>query len=120
MGQSIIHTEIYASDHEKLSAWYAKVFGWKVQSFPEMNYSTGSTSGEDAGGVGFNDAKNGMLPGQIVPYLYSADIEGDMHKLAENGAEVNEIMEIPTVGKMLHFKDPDGNLLALLQPEMPA
>jgi predicted enzyme related to lactoylglutathione lyase len=29
-------------------------------------------------------------------------------------------MQVPGVGKMCHFKDPDGNLLALMQPEMPA
>ncbi len=119
MGQAIIHTEIYASDHEKLGAWYAKVFGWKLQSFPDMNYTTGSMSDDAGGGVGFNDAKNGMPPGQIVPYIYSGQIEADVARLAENGAEINEIMEIPGVGKMCHFKDPDGNLLALMQPAMP-
>lgn len=119
MGQAIIHTEIYASNHEELGAWYGKVFGWKVQSFPDMNYTTGSASDAPGSGVGFNDAKNGMQPGQIVPYIFSADIDADKAKLAANRAEVNEIVSIPGVGKMMHFKDPDGNLLALLQPEMP-
>ncbi len=118
MGYSVIHTEIYAKDHEKLGAWYGKVFGWQVQSFPDMNYSTGSTSDVPGSGVGFNDAKNGVPPGLIVPYLYSADIEADVRMLAENGAEINETISIPGVGKMCHFKDPDGNLLALMQPEM--
>lgn len=119
MGQSIIYTEIYASDHEKLGAWYTKVFGWKLQSHPNMNFTTGSMTDEAGGYVGFNDARNGMPPGQIVPYIFSADIEADKAKLAANGAEANEVMQIPGVGKMLHFKDPDGNLLALMQPEMP-
>jgi predicted enzyme related to lactoylglutathione lyase len=120
MAHSIIHTEIYASNHEQLGAWYAKVFGWKVESYPDMNYTTTTMSDEPGGGVGFNDAKNGMPPGQVIPYIYSSAIEADAAMLAENGAEVNEVMQVPGVGKMCHFKDPDGNLLALMQPEMPA
>lgn len=119
VGQTIIYTEIYASNHEQLGTWYKKVFGWRLESFPDMNFTIGSAADDPGGGVGFIEASNGMQPGQVIPYIFSSDIEADVRKLAENGATVYESMDIPGGGRWSHFKDPDGNVLALMQPAMP-
>jgi uncharacterized protein len=120
MGQPVIHIEFYARKHAQLAAWYDKMFGWTEQDFPEVNYSTGTwTQGQP--GAGFNDSANGHAPGLIIPYIYTADIKADLAKLASNGAtDVGEAMYMPGVGSMAHLKDPDGNVIALLQPDMPA
>lgn len=120
MGQPVIHIEIYAKQHAALADWYERMFGWKKQDFPDSNYSTGTWT-EGQPGAGFNDAANGMPQGTIIPYIYTADIHTDLAKLSNGGAtDVGEVVNIPGVGSMAQLKDPDGNMIALLQPDMPA
>lgn len=48
MGRPIVHWELMSKDPAKVSDFYAKIFGWKIQHHPEMNYrivDTGSEAG---------------------------------------------------------------------------
>ncbi len=116
MPQPIIHTELYASNHARLAAWYKEMFGWESQAYPDMDYSSGWWK---ESGWGFNDAKNGVKPGEVVPYIASSDVEVDARRLAANGAVVDEVLPVPGVGRIVHFRDPDGNHMALIEPLMP-
>ena len=60
--------------------------------------------------------------------LWSADIDKDVAELAANGVEfeeydtatfktVNHIVTSAGIGRSAWFKDPDGNTIALFQPE---
>jgi len=60
--------------------------------------------------------------------FWSADIEKDVAELAANGVEfeeydtatfktVNHIVTSAGIGRSAWFKDPDGNTIALFQPE---
>ena len=60
--------------------------------------------------------------------FWSTDIEGDVAELAERGVvfeeydtdafkTVNHIVTSPGIGRSAWFKDPDGNTIALFQPE---
>ena len=60
--------------------------------------------------------------------FWSADVEGDVTRLAARGVifedydfptlkTVNHVATTAGVGKSAWFKDPDGNTLALFQPE---
>lgn len=116
MGQPVIHIEIFARNHAALADWYERMFGWTKVDFPDVRYSTGTWT-ENEPGAGFNDAANGMREGMILPYIYTGDIDADLAKVAANGAsEIGEIVEIPGIGRMAQFRDPDGNTIALLQP----
>ncbi len=116
MSQPIIHTELYASNHASLAAWYKEMFGWESKDQSDMDYSSGWWT---ESGWGFNDAKNGVKPGEVVPYIASSDIAGDARKLAANGAVVDEVLQVPGVGRIVHFRDPDGNHMAMIEPFMP-
>ena len=49
MGSPVVHWELMSKDPAKLSDFYAKIFGWKIQHRPEMNYRIVDTGGE--GGI---------------------------------------------------------------------
>ena len=38
MGNAVIHFELMSKEPEMVSDFYAKIFGWKIQHHPEINY----------------------------------------------------------------------------------
>lgn len=46
MGNPVVHWELMSKDPAKVSDFYAKIFGWKVQHRPELNYRIVDTGGE--------------------------------------------------------------------------
>jgi predicted enzyme related to lactoylglutathione lyase len=116
MSHPIVHIEISAKDHKAAGKFYSTVFGWELKEYPEMNYTT-FASGEDAVGGGFNPVSEEHPAGTIMVYIHTDDLDASLEKIKANGGElVTGRYEIPTVGDMATFKDPTGNLVALLQP----
>ena len=48
-GRPVVHWELMSKDPAKVSAFYRKIFGWKIQHFAEMNYRMVETGGQ--GGI---------------------------------------------------------------------
>ncbi len=120
MTNPIIHVELSAHNYGELSKWYSRHFGWKTRDFPEMSYAT-ATWGEQAEmGVGFGPENPERPVGVVLCYIYTGDIDASLAAIEADGATITmPKMDVPTVGQMAWFKDPDGNPMALLQPEMP-
>lgn len=38
MGNPVVHWELMSKDPAKVADFYAKIFGWKVDHRPELNY----------------------------------------------------------------------------------
>jgi len=49
MGRPVVHWELMSKDPAKVSAFYEKIFGWKITHMPEMNYRLVETGGQ--GGI---------------------------------------------------------------------
>jgi predicted enzyme related to lactoylglutathione lyase len=119
MPNPITHLEISAHDHVAAAEWYRSLFGWKIQSFPEMNYST-ADPGDGATGIGFNPVTEEQPAGTVVAYIQCEDIEETLARISEAGGDVMmEPLGIPGVGRMAQFVDPSGNRMAVLEPAMP-
>jgi predicted enzyme related to lactoylglutathione lyase len=113
----LTHIEIPAKDLGETKKFYAEVFDWKISDFPEMNYATFEAEGGTGGG--FNPVSEDNPAGQIMVYINTPDLKGTLDKIkAAGGTIVMEGYDIPTIGRMATFKDPTGNLMALLQPLM--
>jgi len=116
MTHPIVHIELSAADRQAAARFYADIFGWQTQDFPEMNYTTFST-GEGSVGGGLNPVQEGNPAGTVVPYIQTDDIDATLAKIeARGGQTVVPKMEIPGVGFIAHFSDPTGNRMALLTP----
>lgn len=110
--RNVVHVEISAVNVEGASKFYESLFGWKMESVPEMNY----TMWEDGSGFGggFTEVSAENPAGQVLVYIDSDDIEADLKKVVELGGKVlHEKMEIPQTGWFGIFQDPTGNVLAL-------
>ena len=46
MHTPVVHWEMLSKDPDKVSGFYEKVFGWKIQDMPEFNYRIVDTGGE--------------------------------------------------------------------------
>jgi predicted enzyme related to lactoylglutathione lyase len=120
MGDPVVHFEIYGKDRETLAKFYGDLFGWNLQSQPELQYVTIDT----ASGAGINGgfATNEEKP-QIIFYVEVPDIQASLDKIESLGGKtVAPPMEIPNVVTFAQFSDPHGNLIGLVQgggPETP-
>ena len=45
MGNPVVHWELMSKDPARVSAFYEKIFGWKIQHRPELNYRIVETGG---------------------------------------------------------------------------
>jgi len=111
----IVHVEISANNLQAASKFYADLFGWQIQQFPDMNYATFETG--DGPGGGFNPITPENPAGTVTVYFNTDDILETIAKVeALGGTILMPKTEIPTVGWFALFKDPTDNTLALLQP----
>lgn len=124
----VIHFELPASDRNRMSDFYTKVFGWQTQLFGEEmnNYVTATTTETDKNGKpimpgaingGFY-LKREDLPGKHPSIVISVlDIHESVKKVSKAGGNViGEPIDIPGIGLYVSFFDTEGNLLSILQP----
>ena len=131
----VVHFEIHASDVEKLKKFYSEVFGWEMQQMGSDygNYVViKSGPGMDEldklpqnpginGGMMMRNAPKapeGVGPNAFVCIVAVDNIDTYIGKAKEAGGIVAmEKMDVPKVGKLAYFKDPDGNLFGIIEPE---
>lgn len=110
--RNVVHIEIPAEEVQSAAKFYETLFGWKMQTASEFDY----TMWEDGSGYGggFNKLSDENPVGQVLVYIDSDDIEADLQQVEKlGGAIVRPKTEIPGTGWFGLFKDPTGNTLAL-------
>ncbi len=115
----IIHVEIPSTDFDKSKAFYEKVFGWKVELTPEMNYALWSPTEnkEDIGG-GFTktDKPCDCSEGCIAIYIGVANIDDTVKDIeAAGGTIAAPKTPIGDFGFFAVFKDTAGGTVALYE-----
>lgn len=125
---SVIHFEMPAEDRNRMSDFYASVFGWQTQMLgPDMgDYVLVTTTETDENGmVKTPGAINGGFykKADSMPVKYPSvvigveDINASIQKVKEAGGKVfGEPQEIPGVGDFVYFEDTEGNIISILQP----
>ncbi len=81
----IVHIEIPAPDLEKAAEFYSKLFGWKVEVTPEMDYAMWS-AGEDAVGGGFSKQAKPSTEGALL-HIGVDDIEAKLKEIETAGGK---------------------------------
>ncbi len=124
----VVHFEIHAAEPERLSRFYAELFGWKIQKWGNQPYWL-----IDSGAASEPGINGGLLPRRGAPpaegqsvnaFVCTVEIpnlDGTLARALELGASTAlPKMAVPGVGWLAYIKDPDGNILGLLQPERSA
>ena len=116
----VVHFEIPTENFEKATSFYSKVFGWKLNKWGDMPYYlTESGPKEEMGIEGALTQKSGHNM-NVVNTIAVENIDMVIEEIKANGGEVFEKNPIPTIGMFAYFKDPDGNVMGVLQPDMNA
>lgn len=116
----IVHWEIMGEDAEGQKEFYESIFDWTfkpVEGFE--NYHT--VSSEEAGVGGAVGRGSDELPSYITFYVEVGDIDASLDAIEEAGGKtVVPRTEIPGTVTFALFNDPAGNLVGLVEDEVPA
>ena len=115
MGSPVVQWELMSKEPEKVSAFYQKVFDWKIQHRPELNYRIVETDSK----VGINGGivkpdREGPWPGNMLFYIAVDDLAAYRKKVVAAGGTIHvEEQEVPGMGSFSLFTDPEGRMMGL-------
>ena len=115
MGNPVVHWELMSKEPEKVADFYSKIFDWKINVMPEMNYRIVDTGGE--GGIGGGIVKperEGPWPGNTLFYIAVDDLGAYRKKIVDAGGIIRVDEQIvPGMGAFSLFTDPEGRMMGL-------
>ncbi len=118
MGCAVVHFEMWSKDPAKVSDFYAKVFDWKVQDMPQINYRVVDTAaaGEMKGINGgiMKPDKPEPWPGNTCFYINVDDLDAYARKIvAAGGKMLVENQQVPGMGAFSLFMDPEQRAMGI-------
>ncbi len=117
-----VHFEIPFDDAKRAGDFYKKVFGWKLNEMPEMNYTIVHTVDVDEkmmpkevgainGGMFKRDDKSASGP---VIVMGVKSIEETIKKITNNGGKVfKRKSSVGDMGFYAQVKDTEGNIIGI-------
>jgi len=125
----VVHFEMPYKDAKRVSEFYQKAFGWKMNDAGEQmgNYITAETAETDADRMVKTPGtiNGGFYPLSTAPQSTQPSVVisvDDLDKAtadikAAGGEMLGEPQDIPGVGLWVSFKDSEGNRVSILQPK---
>lgn len=121
----VTHFEIHASNPQTLVDFYSAAFGWSFKQWGPMDYWLIETGPADQPGI-----NGGLLPRRgdapvpmqaVNAFVCTAQVDAldeTVEKCLSLGATIAvPKMPVPSVGWLAYIKDPDGNIIGLMQPD---
>jgi hypothetical protein len=118
MSDTLRHFAINCDDVERGKAFYENVFGWKFQPWgPPRFFNTA-----DAGVMAAVQPRRELAPGVRMTGMECSfgvvDIDATQAAIERMGGKIlMPKVAIPTVGTLLFFEDPEGNIAGAMQYE---
>ena len=117
---SVTHFAVYADDPARAMAFYEAVFDWSFEAWGPPGYWNITTA--DGPGLTFgalSQRDRPVVPGPPNCWRCTVnvdDLDAAMARIeAAGGARASATAEIPYVGRVAEFRDPEGNLACLMQ-----
>lgn len=114
MGNPVVHFEIISDQKDALEKFYGDLFGWHVESVPEMNYATIDThAGGINGGIGISPDGTQMT----TIYVEVPDLQKTLDLAEKLGGET--ALPITEMGPvtMAQLIDPQSNRIGLVKAD---
>ncbi|MBV8519386.1 MAG: VOC family protein [Acidobacteria bacterium] len=116
MGKPVVHWELWSKDPEKVGRFYADVFDWEVTFIEALNYRLVDTRAENGINGGITTPQDGPWPGNLALYIDVDDLDAYRAKIeAAGGTTLVPRMEIPNMGALALFEDPDRRVFGIWQ-----
>lgn len=114
MANPFVHVELATNDLAKAREFYGKLFDWRLEEVPEMDYTLIKVGEGTGGGMMRNPVPN--APSFWLAYVLVDDAVTATEKARTLGATIcKEVTEIPGIGWFSVITDPTGATLALWQ-----
>ena len=115
MAHPVVHFEIAGKDGKKLQEFYGRLFDWKIEVDPALDYGMVDTGGEGGINGGIFQAP-GETPPYLTFYVQVDDLQAYLDKAVSLGGSVMvPPTPIPNIGAFAMFHDPEGNLVGLFK-----
>jgi len=119
----VVHFELPVDDLERAKSFYSAVFGWRLQTMPDMNdYTLAMTTDVDQQTQAPTQpgAINGALmkresdaPAPVLTVQVDS-VEASLKEIESGGGTiVRARTEVPGMGAFAYFRDPEGNVIGL-------
>ena len=122
MSGKVVHFEVPFDDGDRARGFYEEIFGWQLQTMPEMGGYTLVMSGPsgDTGPTEAGFINGGMLsrdqaatPGPVIVVDVDS-IDATLEKIGgQGGSTVVGKTPVGDMGFAAYFKDPEGNVVGL-------
>ncbi len=113
MGRPVVHWELWSEDPDKAARFYEQVFDWRIQHIPDLRYHVVDTGGGGING-GIMKPQRGPWPGKMAFYIDVDDLDSYAERIRQAGGKiVVEKMDVPGVGQLSLFEDPEGRVLGM-------
>lgn len=114
MANPFVHVELATTDVAKAKEFYGRLFDWKLEDFPEAEYTIINV-GEGTGG-GIMKTVQPDSPSYWMAYVLVDDVAVATEKAKSLGATICKgVTEVPGMGWFSIITDPTGAMLALWQ-----
>lgn len=114
MGRPVVHWEFWSEDPGKISEFYEQVFGWDIRTIPDMDYRLVETGGEPGIKGGIMKPKAGPWSAKMAFYIDVDDIDSYSERIRQAGGKIVVAKtNVPGVGELSLFEDPDGRILGI-------
>lgn len=118
MNNPIVHFEIMGSDGPALTEFYRALFGWELRRVPMDGYQDYSFIPSPEEGVGVGGGLGQLEDGDalVTIYVEVTNLQQMLDRAVEAGAQiVLPRTEIPPEVTIARFRDPQGNIVGLIQ-----
>ena len=123
MARPVVHFEVIGKDDERLRDFYGEMFEWRFNADNPMRYGivdreqTLNDAGVGiGGGVGWVGPEGGDVWATF--YVEVGDVEEALAKAdGMGGSRVMGPVDVPGGPTMGQFKDPEGNLVGVVEAE---
>ena len=109
--------ELLTSDEAGATKFYSAVFGWQTAEFPGagVKYTIWKQQGKGLGGLMKRPME--QIPPHWLSYVTVADVDSTAKKVSQAGGKVlMPPIDVPTVGRIAVFQDPQGVALGIIKP----
>jgi predicted enzyme related to lactoylglutathione lyase len=121
MPNNVTHFDVHADDLARCRRFYEKVFGWRFTPWGPPDFFLIATGDEKDPGIhGGLSKRHGPAAGAgMTAFICTVgvdDIDATAKAVEKYGGTITtEKMTIPTVGKLIQFKDTEGNVVSAMQ-----
>ncbi len=118
MAGNFVWYDMMTYDKEGSLDFYCDVVGYTRKPFGDTGYTMLGVGESAMGGVeALPEEMKGQVPPHWLGYISTSDLSETVPKIEAAGGTIMQQMEVPSVGKIAIFADPQGAVAAAYQSE---